>query len=170
MVEYLDLVDSSDNVIGKRERLWFYLNDCHNYRVVNVFLVDSIGKIYIPKRGKDATIFPECYDFSVGGHVKSGETYEQAVIREIREELGIHVTSKALKEIGYFLYPNMYKTSSFSKLFVLDYRGERIEREKGIVDADFYDEREVKQMLLERPFKSDFNALFNYYISMKKDK
>ena len=34
---------------------------------------------------------PRCFDASVGGKLSAGETYEQAVLRESQEELGITV-------------------------------------------------------------------------------
>lgn len=35
--------------------------------------------------------YPDCWD-SVGGHIESGESPEQALVRECREELGVTVT------------------------------------------------------------------------------
>jgi 8-oxo-dGTP pyrophosphatase MutT (NUDIX family) len=34
--------------------------------------------------------YPDCWDL-VGGHIESGESPDQAVIRECREEIGVHV-------------------------------------------------------------------------------
>lgn len=60
-----------------------------NFRVVNAFLVNPEGKLWIPKRTSDKRIFPDCLDVSMGGHVESGESYEQALERELAEELNI---------------------------------------------------------------------------------
>ena len=80
--EYLDLVDENDNVIGKEKRSIVYSKGLNNFRVVNLFIVNSEGKIWIPRRGPHKRIFPSALDMSMGGHVDSGETYEQAFKRE----------------------------------------------------------------------------------------
>lgn len=75
-IEYLDLVDENDNVIGKEDRNIIYKKDLNNFRVINIMIINSENKIIVPKRSGNRRLFPNCYDCSVGGHVSSGETYE----------------------------------------------------------------------------------------------
>ena len=75
-IEYLDLVDENDNVIGKEDRNVIYKNNWRNFRVINIMIFTSDNKIVVPKRSGNRRVFPNCYDCSVGGHVSSGETYE----------------------------------------------------------------------------------------------
>lgn len=98
--EYLDLVNEKDEVIGKKLRSEIYAEGLTNFRVVNVFLVSSEGKLWIPRRTAKKRFFPSCLDASMGGHVGSGETYEEGFKRELNEELNIDANITPWKMIG----------------------------------------------------------------------
>lgn len=89
--EFLDLVDESDNVIGKKKRSEVYSENLSNFRVINAFVVNSTGKILMPRRSTNKKQYPLSLDMSIAGHVESGESYESALFREAREELNIDV-------------------------------------------------------------------------------
>jgi 8-oxo-dGTP diphosphatase len=58
-------------------------------QVAMVLLFDGANRLLIYLRdNKPGIPFPNCWDF-FGGHVESGETPEQAMVREVKEELGI---------------------------------------------------------------------------------
>lgn len=114
--EYLDLVDENDNVIGKKLRSEIYVENLSNYRVVNVFIVNSEGKIWIPRRTASKKIFPLCLDMSVGGHVKSKESYEEALRHELKDEVGIDIEKVSCRYLG-SLTPQKNGVSSFMKVY-----------------------------------------------------
>ena len=99
--EYLDLVDENDNVIGKKRRSEIYAENLTNFRVVNAFVVNSKGEIWIPRRVANKRIFPLCLDMSMGGHVESGETYEETLKRETLEELNIDTDQAKVRLLGH---------------------------------------------------------------------
>ena len=45
--------------------------------------------IWFQKRAKDKADFPGYYDVAVGGHIAHGEAPEEAILREIGEEIGL---------------------------------------------------------------------------------
>jgi isopentenyldiphosphate isomerase len=114
--EYLDLVDENDNIIGKKKRSEIYAETLFNYRVINAFLVNSKGKIWIPRRHRNKKYFSSCLDVSIGGHVESGENYEQALAREAMEELNINVTQFPNRFLGH-LRPQKDKLSYFINVY-----------------------------------------------------
>ncbi len=114
--EYLDLVDADDEVIGCMLRSQVYAEGLSNFRVVNAFIVNREGKIWIPRRTANKRVFPLCLDMSMGGHVESGETYEQAFRRETREELNIDVEQISWKVLG-LVTPHKHGTSAFSMVY-----------------------------------------------------
>ncbi|MES2345391.1 MAG: NUDIX hydrolase [Chlamydiota bacterium] len=114
--EYLDLVNAEDQVIGKKLRSQIYAEGLLNFRVINAFLVNSQGQLWIPRRSLDKRLFPGCLDMSVGGHVESGETYNQAFKRELAEELNIDADQIAWKVIGR-LNPLVDRTSVFMHVY-----------------------------------------------------
>ncbi|MBP6945791.1 MAG: NUDIX domain-containing protein [Candidatus Pacebacteria bacterium] len=100
--EYLDLVDENDLVIGREKRSEVHAKHLNNFRAVNAFIVNSSGELWIPRRTAHKQIAPLGLDMSMGGHVESGETYEQTFRREMAEELNIDTGVVPYKVIGYF--------------------------------------------------------------------
>jgi isopentenyldiphosphate isomerase len=97
---FVDIVDELDHVIGKA-----HIDEKEKARFISrnvvVFIQDRQGKFVICKRGAHKRIDPNLYDASVCGNVDSGEGYQDAAQRELREELGIFCT---LKEVGVFYH------------------------------------------------------------------
>ena len=87
-VEYFDIVDENDNVIGKASR-----NECHKkgllHRASHILILNSEEKILFQKRSMEKDLYPGWWIDSAAGHLDSGEDYESAVHRELKEELGI---------------------------------------------------------------------------------
>lgn len=87
--EMFPLVDEDGNIIGAATR-----GECHNgsrllHPVVHLHVFNSRGELYLQKRPEWKDIQPGKWDTAVGGHVDLGESVEQALRREVREELGI---------------------------------------------------------------------------------
>ena len=99
--EWLDLVDAEDRVIGKRLRSDIYAEGSHNYRVINAFIVNAHGELWIPRRTAEKKICPSCLDMSVGGHVESGEGYDDALRRETMEEISVDLTKVPYRLLGH---------------------------------------------------------------------
>ena len=114
--EYLDLVDEQDNVIARKKRFDIYTEKLSNYRVVNAFVLNSKGEMWIPRRTASKKQYPLSLDVSIGGHVESGESYENALQREASEELNIDIDKFPCRFLGY-LNPQKNNVSSFMKCY-----------------------------------------------------
>jgi isopentenyl-diphosphate delta-isomerase type 1 len=90
--EYLDVVDANDEVIGRRTR-----RDVHKlglrHRAVHVLVFNSRDELFLQKRSLRKDCFPGAWDSSAAGHVDPGETYDRCAVRELREELGLSLSS-----------------------------------------------------------------------------
>lgn len=87
--ETLPVVDGCGTVIGQATR-----GECHGgsfllHPVVHLHVFNSRGDVYLQKRPEWKDIQPGKWDTAVGGHIGYGETPEEALLREAREELGI---------------------------------------------------------------------------------
>ena len=100
--ELFPLVDEEGNVVGKATR-----GECHNgsrllHAVVHLHVFNSKGEVYLQKRPEWTDIQPGKWDTAVGGHIDYGETPEQALIREVSEELGI--TDFEPERVGQYVF------------------------------------------------------------------
>ena len=118
--EILDLVDKSDNTIGTMTRRSVYAEGLSNFRVINAFLISPQGHLWIPRRNKNKTLFPFHLDASVGGHVSAGESYLNAFIRELQEELNLSLSDFNYQEINK-LTPHDDGVSAFMKTYLIDF-------------------------------------------------
>ena len=86
--EQFDVVNADDQVLEQRPR-----SEVHRlklrHRAVHVFLFRSDGCLLIHKRSAAKEEFPSVWTSSASGHVSAGETYDECVPRELKEELGI---------------------------------------------------------------------------------
>ncbi len=83
------VVDENGNIVSAATR-----GECHNgskllHPVVHLHVFNSQGDLYLQKRPAWKDIQPDKWDTAVGGHVDLGECIEEALYREVREELGM---------------------------------------------------------------------------------
>lgn len=160
--ELLDLVNEEDHVIDKKPRSEVYQKKLLNFRVVNAFVMNRKGQLWIPRRSANKRIFPLCLDMSMGGHVQSGETYDRAFQRELQEELHLDTHKIHWNSLGY-LTPHQNNMSAFMKVFMI-YQ-DQIDRDpQEFVESFWLFPREVLQKLKEGDTsKEDLPKLINYF-------
>lgn len=103
--EILDLVDDRDHVIGTIPRNEFYRledNPPGFVRASELFILNQRGQLWIPTRTAHKTIAPNGLDYSMGGHVSSGEDYLTSALRETEEELNLRLQPMDLQFIHKF--------------------------------------------------------------------
>jgi 8-oxo-dGTP pyrophosphatase MutT (NUDIX family) len=117
---FFDVVDEDDRPLEKsasfdevhQKGLW--------HRGVHVIIYTLEGEIVMQKRAISLSYHPGLIEISAGGGVDAGETPEQAIVREIREELGLHVSQKELRFIGKTKYNHRTKLL-LSRVFIYSY-------------------------------------------------
>lgn len=100
--ELLPMVDEVGNITGAISR-----GEAHNgnktlHPVVHLHLFNSNGELYLQHRPKWKTIQPDKWDTACGGHINLGECVEDALIREVKEELGIEEFEPV--KLGQYIY------------------------------------------------------------------
>lgn len=97
--EYLDIVDEKGNPIGEKELrsvvhakgLW--------HKVVHIYffrIKDDVIEILVHLRSKFKDLDPNKWDTRFGGHVDSGKSIEEAIVKEIKEETGLKINLEDL--------------------------------------------------------------------------
>lgn len=118
--EILALVNEDDVVIGEIRRgdiKNLVPGGGRNVRAADIFIVRSDNKVWVPVRGMHKSIAPGGLDFSVGGHVASGDNYELTAVRELEEEAGLDVDPSQLELIETFRPTTEH--CYFSRLYLL---------------------------------------------------
>lgn len=106
--ELIDIVDEKNVVTGKSTR-----GEAHKkgliHRALSVLVLNSANQILLQQRSANRSIHPLSWDLSTSEHVLTGETYEQAGVRSVKEELGVRVKVKVAGKIN--LQRRQYKVA-----------------------------------------------------------
>jgi isopentenyldiphosphate isomerase len=154
MVEKFDIVDKEDNVIktGVTEDKLHLNNDIT--RVVTAYIFNNDGKIIIAQRAKTKKIDPLKFEAPAHGRVSSGETYIEALKREIKEELNVETTSLIKIEKYYFNFMSNLGLRQHQCEFYLGFTNQEI----------IYDKEEINSL---KEFET-FDSLKKYYEENKE--
>lgn len=117
--ELLYLVDENDQVLGSQLRNSTTYQKKKNFRVVNAFIQNSKGELWIPRRSAHKKMFPLALDASVGGHVTFGDSYEDTLLKETAEEINLELSKDSYELLGY-LNPHQHPgLSAFMNVYLI---------------------------------------------------
>ena len=100
-MELLDVLDEEGNLTGNKEDKDIIHEKGLWHREVCVLIRYRKGEYLIQKRAATKKQAPNKWGMTAG-HVDAGEDFEEAMIREIREELGIEVALEELTPLSTF--------------------------------------------------------------------
>jgi len=144
-------VDEADIAIGSGTIRYAIENGIIR-RVSRVILINDRGDILLQRRSEETIPYPGLWNDSASGHVDVGETYHDAAVRELEEEMGI--SGITLAEVGKF-YREEKEGALTRKAFNMLYTGvfngapdiDRVE----VSEAKWVSTRILTEWLSERP-------------------
>lgn len=89
--EWFDVVNERDEPIRRATRREVHATGLW-HRAVHVLVFDAQGRAFLQKRSMLKDLSPGLWDSSCSGHLDAGEDYDAAAVRELGEEIGVHVT------------------------------------------------------------------------------
>lgn len=101
-MELLDVYDNNGNRTGRvveRGNKDEVFNDNEHIAVAIIFIENSKGEFLIQKTSKENMEYS-----STGGHLDHNEDADDAIIREVEEELGIDISKEKIVKLGYRLF------------------------------------------------------------------
>lgn len=111
-MEILDVVNERDEIVGNAPKSEIHAKNLP-HRIAHVFVFNARGEMALQMRA-NVPFCPYHWCTAAAGHVRSGETCEQAALREFGEELG---TCADISFIGKYFYED----DSGLKLFLYAY-------------------------------------------------
>lgn len=154
--EWFDIVDENGHALDRATRA-----RCHDgskllHPVVHVHVFSSPGKLLLQKRKLTKDIQPGKWDTSVGGHIQVGELLEDAIQREVLEEIGIAIDPARLRPLGRYLFE-----SEIEREYVYSYActhdGPFCIQEEEIDEVRFLDITEIDALIATGETTPNFN-------------
>lgn len=162
MSEIFDIFDDNNNPTGETATR----EECHDpdkrliHRDIHILIRREDNKIYLKKRSEYQDLYPGYRETSVTGHVESGESYDDAAYRELREETGIEGVSLD-KIVDFKNFSNIER--QWSRLYICRYDGP-IQLNDESVEGRYFSIDEVKKALVKEKFSPGLRLALEEYI------
>ncbi|WP_433473092.1 isopentenyl-diphosphate Delta-isomerase [Spirillospora sp. CA-142024] len=88
-VEEIVLLNADDEAVGTAPKSDSHHSDTPYHLAFSCYVVDTEGRVLITRRALDKRTFPGVWTGSCCGHPGPGEKLRDAVLRRLRDELGI---------------------------------------------------------------------------------
>ena len=156
-MELVDAYDENNEFTGITVDRWEALEKGYWKRAVACWIINKKGEILLQKRTGNRKRNPNKWA-RTGGQVDAGETVEEAIFREVKEELGIEIPKEEISLKNARKSKNeIKKMFTYSFIFIVDYNIEDYTLQKEEVS-------EVKYVAMEDIIRareySDRNYIF----------
>ncbi len=164
--EWLPLVDETGKVIGKAPRSACHSDKSLLHPVVHVHFFDDKGRIFLQKRPENKETQPGKWDTAVGGHISAGESLEEGLEKEVREEIG--VTQADFQFVKHYVWESDIERELVYLFFAKTNQQIKINKDE-LADGKFWTFKEIKKNLRKGIFTPNFeNEFENEILSLVK--
>jgi 8-oxo-dGTP pyrophosphatase MutT (NUDIX family) len=146
--EPVEWVDETDRVIAvvprsrvRRENL--------RHRSAAVVVLSGDGRLLVHRRADTKDLWPGWWDVCAGGVVGVGESWYDAAVRELAEEIGVSGVELAPLGGGYFDTP---ESREISQVFLAVSDGPYVFSDGEVAEALLVTPRELRSLMLTEPF------------------
>lgn len=163
--ELFPIVDEDGNILGAISR-----GDAHSgskvlHPVVHLHVFNSKGDLYLQKRPHWKDIQPDKWDTAIGGHIDLGENVEQALKREVREELGI--SDFQPESLGHYVFESL-KERELVYVHKTIYDGEVMPNTEELAGGRFWSKKEIEDNMGKDIFTPNFESEYKRFFECKQ--
>ncbi len=166
MDELLDIVDQNDRPTGLTKSKSAIHADGDYHRASHMWIRNDQGEILFQLRSLTKDLFPGLWDIT-GGHVAAGESYVEAAVRELDEELGIRTIPSDLETL--FRQRDPVVGREFQQVFLLRTNepidGMTLQVEQ-VQEARYYTVGDLRHRLHSEGARKAFCPVVDYYLKM----
>lgn len=156
VVEKVILVDKNNRKIGTEEKIKAH-KEGKLHRAFSIFIFNSKKKLLIQKRHDNKYHSGGLWTNTVCSHPKPNETYQQAVHRRLKEEMGFDCK---LKKLFCFIYkaefPNGLIENEYDCIFIGKFNGKPKPNPKEIMSYKWISIGELRKEIKKHPKKYSY--------------
>ena len=145
-MELIDIVDENNNLTGQVEERWVAFEKGLWRRTVSCWIMNEKGEVLLQKRAGEKRRNPNKWA-KTGGQVDSGETVEEAIFREVKEELGIEIPKEQIKIDSVYKSDDKNRRFAYNYIFVVDYKLEDyILQKEEVAEVKYFTIEELEEI------------------------
>jgi 8-oxo-dGTP pyrophosphatase MutT (NUDIX family) len=164
----MELIDLYDKNGKKLNKTYMRGDKTHNFNknehipIVMIYIENSKGEFLIQKTSPEKG---HLYA-STGGHVDSGEEIDDALVREVKEELGLDVDIKEVKYLGHIITGAPIRFLYYLKKDI-NIDDLKIDKEE-VESVRYMCENEINNLIEEKLFLESHAICFNKILEYKR--
>ena len=101
MTELVVLLDEQGNAVGEADKASVHHAETPLHLAFSCYALDSDGRLLVTRRALSKATFPGVWTNTCCGHPAPGEALADAVVRRVRQELGLSLTDVRLVLPGF---------------------------------------------------------------------
>lgn len=160
-MELIDVIDENNKLTGEIEDRWVAYNKGLWRRTVSCWIINEKGEILLQRRTANKKRNPNKWA-KTGGQIDSGESAEDAIFREVKEELGIEIPKNQIKVVD--IHKSDYKSKRFvyNFIFVVNHKiDDYILQEDEVSEVKYVSIEEIELARRNKDIKYTFSNWSN---------